>query len=157
MRKSYPAGIKLLRYFYLLTALSLILSFILGRELTDVVCLGQRLCRGWASAVMAVLMLLPLFLFWGFRQPDRLTWRLAVGYHFFFVLNSLLGLFFVLNTDFLLKPIIRITGKNYLGANDILTTQAAFGLFIVFNLNLLLGVAIIWYLWQRRDYFFEGS
>lgn len=154
MDKKDPAGIKLLGYFYLLTAFSLIISFILGRNLTDVVCLGQRLSKGWTAVVMLTLMLVPIILFFGFRRPNKNIWHMAVGYHLFFSINSLLGLIFILNSKLPIKPIIRITGKDYLSASDIITTKESFNLFVVFNLNLLLGAFILLYLWEKRDYFF---
>ena len=153
-KEKAPAGIYLLRYFYGLSAALCGLYLFLFSRHTDVFWFNLRLSRGDRLCVDLILILVPLLLFVGLLNLKRFFWFTACIYHIFFVLNSALGLISLLWEDFPLKPIIRITGKGYSQVESFGDTELIF--FVVFALNLLLGIIILWYLWTKRDYFDIG-
>ena len=150
-----PPGIQLLRYFYgLSAALCGLYLFSLSRY-TDVFWFNSRLSQWDRLCLDLILTLVPLLLYLGLLRFKRFFWYTACAYHIFFVLNSALGTISLLWDDFPLKPIIRITGKGF--GEISLSADTELILFTVFNLNLLMGIIILWYLWIKRGYFGKGS
>ena len=149
--RKMPIGIELLRYFYLLTALLSGLHLLLFLPHTDILWLNSILPAGKNLVISSILILIPLLLFYGFKYQVFFIWLAAFAYHIFFTLNSFLGTIYTLWNNFPLKPIIKITGKGTYSAT--LENDATLKLFTVFNLNLFMGIIILWYLWRKRGYF----
>jgi hypothetical protein len=75
-------------------------------------------------------------LIYGFYQRTRWAWRLALGLYTFSILNSMLTLFY-----------IRYGILNYIA--DFITSTFIFTVF--------LNVLTIWYIYERKDYFFART
>lgn len=149
--KLTPTGIEMLRYFYALTALLSALHLFFFLRYTDILWFGSILPEHNSLYVSLILIFAPLLLYFGFKHPNLYFWYIASIYHIFFTLNSFLGAIFSLWNDFPIKPIIRITGKKLTASP--LSSDTALRLFTVFNLNLFMGIIILWYLWRKRYYF----
>lgn len=146
-----PAGIEILRYFYAFTALLSAFHLFFLLQYTNVLWFENVLPEQKSFCITLILIILPLLLYFGFKFHNIGVWLAAFAYHVFFTINSLIGALFTLWSGFPLKPIIRITGKDFGGL--LLGKDTALRLFTVFNLNLFMGVIILWYLWRKRSYF----
>jgi hypothetical protein len=149
--KIIPAGIQLLRYFYGLTAILCTLYLVFLSGYTDIIWLNNPLSQSASLLLSLILIFIPLLLYFGLRRLNRLFWCIACAYHIFFVLNNVLGTISLLWVDFPLRPIIKITGKDF--AQMPLSNETELILFTVFNLNLFMGIIILWYLWIKRGCF----
>jgi hypothetical protein len=151
--KILPTGIELLRYFYALTAIFSSFYLFLFLKYTRIIWCGSVLSQQKSVYATLVLIITPLLLYFGFKYQNLFIWYLAFLYHIFFTLNSFLGAIFSLWNYFPFRPMIRITGKELTELP--LASDTALRLFTVFNLNLFLGIIILWYLWRERCYFRE--
>lgn len=146
-----PSGIELLRYFYALTSLLSGVHLIFFLKYTNIFWFDSILAEPNNAIAILVLGIIPLLLYFGFKYPTLPIWCMAFAYHIFFTLNSFLGVVFALNNNFFIKPMLRITGKS--ATPSTLSGDTALRLFTIFNINLFMGIIILWYLWRQRRYF----
>jgi len=158
-QKELPKGLIVIRYLY--AAIALVYAFIVilpgikEPQSIFIAIWDKPIVGGWAVAIHAVLVLFPLLLYLGFSRPTVTIWYLAFTYHIFLIGNSILSSFAILFPQSVISPMIRISGSTIYAPATIIegAMPASLKLFIVFNIILLLGIFILFYLWQQKEYF----
>jgi hypothetical protein len=154
-RGKLPVGFTIIRYVYVLAALISAFSAVLLNPYTNVIVCGKEMGSLPSIIINSILVLFPLILYFGFLRPTVTIWYLAFIYHIFFIGNTFLSLIPLLFPKSVVAPILQITGKSSLVAQSL--NESLFmkylNLFYAFNITTLLGIFIVWYLWQKRSYF----
>jgi len=154
-----PAGLIILKYVYVFIALTSAFSAVFLSPYAKIIYCGVELGNLPSILVNSVLVLFPLLLYFGFSRPTITIWYLSFLYHLFFIGNSFLALLAMLFPKAAFVPLIEISGKSTCvssAGTDPLPTLAM-NLFSIFNITMLTGVFILWYLWQKREYFMPKS
>jgi len=154
-----PKGLAVIKYLYALIAVGygamIVFPSLHQQNYINVAIWGKEVTGLYAVLIQAVLVLFPLLLYLGFSKPTAAIWYAAFMYHVFFIGNSILGSISVLLPQSVIQPMVRMTGFTIYtpAAIESTTLPLSLKLFICFNLTLLLGIFIVFYLWQQKDYF----
>lgn len=154
-KKELPLGLMLIKNVYVIIAMLSSFSAVFVSPYTNVKFLGQDLGSTPSIIVNCVLTIFSLLLFLGFNRPTLTIWFLAFLYHIFFIVNNSLGVISILFPQSRLTSVIQISGKTtFVSASQqgsLLNT--AMQLFSLFNITLLIGLFILWWLWREKEYF----
>ncbi|MFC1708610.1 hypothetical protein ACFL2J_00925 [Candidatus Omnitrophota bacterium] len=148
-----------MRYVYALIALISAFSAVFLSPFTKVIYWGTVLGNLPSVIINSILVLLPLILYFGFSRPTVTIWYISFLYHLFFIGNSLLAVLSLVLPNSTFVPLIEISGKSSFASfsfHDPLPILAIH-LFSIFNITMLAGIVVIWYLWQVREYFMPKS
>ena len=150
-----PTGLVVIRYIYAIVALFTAFAAVFLAPQTSVYFCGKELDILSSMIVNGILVLFPLILYLGFIRPTAIIWYLAFLYHIFFIGNSFLGVLSTLLPKTSIIAVIEISGKSAYTAASVkeINHSMAMQLFSIFNITMLLGVFILWYLWQNKEYF----
>ncbi|MBL7130056.1 MAG: hypothetical protein ISS45_01405 [Candidatus Omnitrophica bacterium] len=150
-----PLGLIIMKYIYAGVALGCAFSAVFASPYTKVAYCSIELGSLPSILINSVLILFPLLLYFGFSRPTITIWYLAFLYHLFFIGNSFLSVLSTLFPKSTITPLLEISGKStyvFASTTDPLPILAM-RLFSVFNITMLVGIFILWYLWQKREYF----
>ena len=154
-----PRGLIIIKYLYALMAVGYgaIVAFpaLHQNNYINIAIWGKEVVGLYAVLIQAILVLFPLLLYLGFSKPTVTIWYSAFMYHIFFIGNSILGSLSVLFPNSVMQPMVRISGLTSFTPATIENAPLPISLklFFGFNITLLLGIFIIFYLWQQKEYF----
>ena len=154
-----PVGLVMIKYVYALIALISAFTAVFVSPYTNVIAYGKELGNLPAILVNSTLVIFSLLLYLGFSRPTITVWYLAFLYHIFFIGNNFLGLLSTLLPNSAITPVIQITGKTIYASTSSSepVLPQAMKLFSLFNITMLLGIFILWYLWQKKEHFMPKS
>jgi len=145
MKKLLPLGVRLLCYIYLVNVVLYGLSLIIVYN--RILILGQD-ANEWVSwLVRSAFIFIPAYLFFRFSHLKKDAWFLAMYFHIFFLVNNSSAL---LEHDGYMHSLVRIIG---IYGSTLYTPPEI----LLLQLNVLINLFILSYLYERRAYFYlEG-
>lgn len=154
MKKNLPIGISLLRLFYAVNAFLLFFTSLLFFDCLDIVIFGKTMPAMPAVIVRLILAGLPLYLIFGFSVLKKESYPLALLYHFFFLINAATTMIYSLNKNLRIRPLLEIITKPEYKTSRISDFfGASFHIYIIQTLSIVIGFAIITYLYKKRALF----
>lgn len=153
-KKNLPLGISLLRIFYAINASLLFFTSLAFFGHLDIAIFGQVMPALAAAVTRLLLVSIPLYLVYGFSGLKKESYPVASIYHAFFLINAGALILYSLNKDLKIKPLLEITAKPEYRASriaDLLGTP--FHVYIIHALSILIGLAILAYLFKKRSLF----
>lgn len=151
-----PHGIAILSYVYLYVSILSTLTLFVPFYYIAVQSFGVILNDILALSIRILLLLVPLYLFIGFRQLYKSAWAVAVAYHCFFIINNALSLINLVFHNFPAKPMLQIVSRvkmNFL-MQDLANLMLVKGSF--YFLNIAIGIFILYYLNLKKELFANG-
>lgn len=152
--KTLPLGISLLRVFYAVNALLLLLTSLMFFDYLDVIILGKVMPAIMAVTIRLILVIFPLYLALGFSFLRKDAYRSALIYQFLFIINAVTIIFSHASANLKIKPVFEITIKPDYNTNrigDLIGSSSQ--LYIVQTLSIIIGASIIFYLFNKRKLF----
>ena len=148
-----------MKYVYAFIALVSAFSAVFLSPFTRVIYWGTALGNLPSVLINSVLILLPLILYLGFSRPTVTIWYISFLYHLFFIGNSLLAVLSLVLPNSIFVPLLEISGKSTFASFSLTDPLPALAihLFSIFNITMLTGIFVIWYLWQVKEYFMPES
>lgn len=152
-KSTAPSGITVLSYIYLFISILSTLTLLISYKYIAVMIFGFMLPDIAAFIIRFSLFLVPLYLFFGFKNLNRYSWTVAMYYHCFFVINSTLSLALVIFRDFPVNPTLQIIARPELTIPMENIGTILFKKGIVYSINLLAGVFVVHYLNSKKEIF----
>jgi hypothetical protein len=153
-KKNLPLGISVLRIFYAINASLLFFTSLAFFGQLDIAIFGQVMPTLAAAAVRLFLVAIPLYLVYAFSGLKKESYPVASIYHAFFLMNAVTLILYSFNKALRIKPLLEITAKPEYRASKI---GDLFGtpihVYIIHTLSILIGLAILAYLFKKRNLF----
>ena len=105
LKKNLPLGVSILRYFYLVNAVLLIISSIIFSKYLNVVVCGKITPVVVGNLIRIFLIIMPLYLAIGFSLLQKTSLYAAVTYQIFFILNGILTTIYLATNENFLCPL----------------------------------------------------
>ena len=157
--KKVPKGLVIIKYLYALIAVCfgalIVFTSLHKGNYINIAIWDNQVPNFYAVLIISVLVLFPLMLYLGFSRPSTTVWYLAFLYHFFFIGNSILDTLSILFPKSVIEPMLRISGGTVFSstATKANVFSSSLELILGFNFLLLLGLFVLFYLWQQKEYF----
>lgn len=154
-KKQLPSGLVLIKNVYLVLAMLSAFTAVFISPYTTVLFYGEDLGGTPSIIVNCVLVVFSLLLFLGFNRPSLTIWYLAFVYHIFFIANNFIGVLSFLFPQAALTSVIQISGMTTFApaSQKEPMMRTTMRLFSLFNITLLVGLFILWYLWREKEHF----
>lgn len=153
-KKNLPLGISLLRVFYAINAFLLFFTSLLFFDYLDIVIFGKIMPPAPAVVIRLLLVAIPLYLIISFSALKKESYPLALAYHSFFLINAVTLMIYSLNKNLKIKPLLEILTKSEYKTTRI---EDFFGIplhiYIIQSLSIVIGLAILVYLYKKRSFF----
>jgi hypothetical protein len=154
VKDNLPFGISLLRVFYAINAFLLLFTSLLFFDYLDVIFFGKAVSAMQAAGIRLLLVILPLYLVFGFSYLKKTAYHLAVIYQSLFIINAVAIIAAHVNKSFPLRPLFEITIKPEFKTRQIGDLLgSSFQLYAVQIFSILIGASIIVYLFKKRKIF----
>lgn len=107
-----------------------------------------------AFIIRLILIVLPLYLVFGFLYLKKEALLLAITYHLFLIINGILTIVYYLNENLIIRPLLEISLKpEYKPVGGISLFGPSFHTYLVQILGVIIGFFIIIYLLAKRKIF----
>lgn len=104
--KKSSFGISLLRVFYATNAFLFLFASLMFFEYVDMVIFGKTISLIPTTIIRLILIILPVYLAFAIPFHNKETYILAITYHLFFTINGIFTIFYLLNKNLKLKPLL---------------------------------------------------
>lgn len=153
-KENLPFTLVLLCMFYVINAILFLATCLIFSGYLDVIIFGGIAQDNLAFLIRVILTVSPLYLAFGLAFLRKDSYFLAIIYHLFFLINSVLVIFCLQNINSRLSPILKIASKPEYGTiklHNLLLVP--FHTYLLQILGIVIGLLVILYLLTKRNLF----